>query len=235
MTGAYFHCFLPSIWSFGRTIVDFMSVLFRAASFAATSFCALAAMGAIPAQQAVGAPLFPPPAVEPLPPVPAVESTPGDGIATDVVPDVVPTINFPAHPKVASLAALVSRYADASLGDREADCLAKAVYFESKGEPLDGQLAVAEVIMNRAKSGRFASTLCGVVKQPSQFSFVRGGGFPPVVNQAMWREAVGVAQVAMNGLWESTAPNALYFHAKRVSPNWGKQRVAAVGNHIFYR
>ena len=137
--------------------------------------------------------------------------------------------------RASSLSALVDKHASDSVGDREADCLAKAVYFESKGEPLNGQLAVAEVVMNRAKSGRFANTLCGVVKQPSQFSFVRGGGFPPVVNQAMWRQAVGVAQVAMSGLWESSAPNALYFHARRVSPNWGKAPIATVGNHIFYR
>ena len=210
----------------------------RAASFAATSFCALATMGAFPSTQAVGAPLFAPLISEPLPPEPAVQASPEDGIATDISPDQIPTIIFQKptqRPQAATLAALVNNHASDSVGDREADCLAKAVYFESKGEPLNGQLAVAEVVMNRAKSGRFARTLCGVVKQPSQFSFVRGGGFPPIVNQAMWRQAVGVAQVAMNGLWESTAPNALYFHATRVSPNWGKQRVAVVGNHIFYR
>jgi N-acetylmuramoyl-L-alanine amidase len=164
-----------------------------------------------------------------------METSLSDGVVTDISPDQIPVITFQKRPRAASLAALVDKHASDSVGDREADCLAKAVYFESKGEPLNGQLAVAEVVLNRARSGRFAGTLCGVVKQPSQFSFVRGGGFPPVVNQAMWRQAVGVAQVAMNGLWESTAPNALYFHAKRVSPNWGKQRVAAVGNHIFYR
>ena len=226
---------MPVTWLFGRTIVDCMSSLFRAASYAATSFCALAAMGAFPSTQAVGAPLFPPVVSEPLPAEPILESGASDGIATDISPDAIPAIAFPTRPRASSLASLVANHASDSVGDPQADCLAKAVYFESKGEPLDGQLAVAEVIMNRAKSGRFAGTLCGVVKQPSQFSFVRGGGFPAVVNQAMWRKAVGVAQVAMNGLWESTAPNALYFHAKRVSPNWGKQRVAAVGNHIFYR
>jgi N-acetylmuramoyl-L-alanine amidase len=212
-----------------------MSSLFRAASYAATSFCALAAMGAFPSTQAVGAPLFPPVVSEPLPVEPVLETGTQNGVVTDISPDAVPAISFPKRPRVASLAALVDQHSNSSIGDQQADCLAKAVYFESKGEPLDGQLAVAEVIMNRAKSGRFAGTLCGVVKQPSQFSFVRGGGFPPVVNQAMWRKAVGVAQVAMNGLWESSAPNALYFHAKRVSPNWGKKRVTSVGNHIFYR
>ena len=215
-----------------------MSVAFRTAGFAVTSVCALAMMGAFPATQAIGAPLVAPTINDPLPATPMLENGVNDGIATDISPDDVPAIKFPARPQravSASLAALVANHGASSLGAGEADCLAKAVYFEAKGEPLDGQLAVAEVIMNRAKSGRFARTLCGVVKQPSQFSFVRGGGFPAVVNQAMWRQAVGVAQVAMNGLWSSSAPDALYFHASRVSPNWGKQRVAAVGNHIFYR
>jgi N-acetylmuramoyl-L-alanine amidase len=214
-----------------------MSRFYRAASVAVTSFCALAAMGAIPAQQAVGAPFFPQPAVEPLPPAPVMETGADVGINIDIPADQIPAITFPVRPTVqsSSLSAMVSRYAGNTPGSAEADCLAKAVYFESKGEPLSGQLAVAEVVLNRAKSGRFATSLCGVVKQPSQFSFVRGGGFPPVVNQAMWQQAVGVAHVAINGLWEGPAKGALFFHATRVSPNWGKRPVATVGNHVFYR
>jgi N-acetylmuramoyl-L-alanine amidase len=214
-----------------------MSRFYRAASVAVTSICALAAMGAIPAQQAIGAPFFPQSVVEPLPPVPALENNANDGISADIPVEALPVIDFPVRPKVqaTSLTAMVSQFANATPGSSELDCLAKAVYFEAKGEPLNGQLAVAEVIMNRAKSGRFASTLCGVVKQPSQFSFVRGSAFPAVVYPAMWRQAVGVAHVAMNKLWDGPAQGALYFHAKRVSPNWGKQRVAAIGNHVFYR
>lgn len=216
-----------------------MSRVFRAASAAATSFCALAAAGAFLSSQALGAPLFPPVANEPLPPAPVIEREADDGIvvgdSSDISPDQIPAIVFPRRSGGASLASLVQQYSAGSVGDREADCLAKAVYFESKGEPLSGQLAVAEVIINRAKSGKFAGTLCGVVKQPSQFSFVRRGGFPAVVNQAMWRQAVGVAHVAINGLSDGPAQGALYFHAKRVSPNWGKRHVATVGNHIFYR
>jgi N-acetylmuramoyl-L-alanine amidase len=214
-----------------------MSRFSGTASIAVTSFCAFALIGAVPAQQAIGAPFFPPPSVEPLPPAPVVETGAEVGINTDIPVEQIPAIIFPVRPTVSSssLSAVVSRFAASTPGSAEADCLAKAVYFESKGEPLSGQLAVAEVILNRAKSGRFASSLCGVVKQPSQFSFVRGGGFPRVVNQAMWQQAVGVAHVAMNGLWEGPAKGALFFHATRVSPNWGKKRVATVGNHIFYR
>ncbi|MEN2787747.1 cell wall hydrolase [Sphingomonas qilianensis] len=114
-------------------------------------------------------------------------------------------------------------------------CLASAIYFESKGEPLPGQLAVAEVIINRSKSGRFAKSVCAVVTQAGQFSFVRGGRIPAIASNANYRTALAVAQVALRDQWDSPAPQALYFHARRVSPGWRKTKVASIGNHIFYR
>lgn len=135
-----------------------------------------------------------------------------------------------------SLSALVDAHGDADAVDGDMKCLAGAVYFESKGESLEGQLAVARVIINRAKSGRFADSLCGVVYQPSQFSFVRGRGMPPIREQSQsWREAVAIAQIAMNDSWNSRAEGALFFHARRVSPGWGKAKLAMIDNHIFYR
>ncbi|KAA9017170.1 MULTISPECIES: cell wall hydrolase [Sphingobium] len=135
-----------------------------------------------------------------------------------------------------SLAALVDAQGAPEELDGDMKCLAGAVYFESKGESLEGQLAVARVIINRAKSGRFADSLCGVVYQPSQFSFVRGGGIPPVRTESRsWREAVAIAQIAANDSWDSRAEGALFFHARRVSPGWGKARLASIDNHIFYR
>ena len=136
-----------------------------------------------------------------------------------------------------SLSALVADFSSAEVEDEEHRCLAGAVYFESKGEPLTGQLAVAEVIINRAKSGRFAKTLCGVVKQRGQFSFIRGGQFPAIPQTSPdWRKAVAIARIAQQDLAESNAPKALFFHARRVSPGWKKlTRVATVGNHVFYR
>lgn len=135
-----------------------------------------------------------------------------------------------------SLAALVDAQGEPEELEGDMKCLAGAVYFESKGESLEGQLAVARVIINRAKSGRFASSLCGVVYQPSQFSFVRGGGMPPVRTESRsWREAVAIAQIAANDSWDSRAEGALFFHARRVSPGWGKARLASIDNHIFYR
>lgn len=115
-------------------------------------------------------------------------------------------------------------------------CLAAAIYFESKGEPLEGQLAVGRVVVDRSKSGRFPSTYCGVVRQPSQFSFVRGGQIPAIrTASAAWRTAQAIAKIAHDGSWQSPAKGALFFHARYVSPGWRLQRVAQVNNHIFYR
>ena len=139
--------------------------------------------------------------------------------------------------KPRSLAELVSRQIMPASLDRDTECLATSVYFEAKGEPLEGQLAVAEVIRNRAASGgRFPSSVCGVVMQKGQFHFVRNGGFPPVVKSGRaWREAVAVARIATEDSWDSRASKALFFHATRVSPGWNKTRVATLGNHVFYR
>ena len=136
-----------------------------------------------------------------------------------------------------SLADLVSDYSATDTPDEETDCLARAVYYESKGEPLAGQLTVADVILNRAHSGgRFPSSVCGVVRQAGQFSFVRRGVIPtPPSGSRDWRIAVAIAQIAMQDLADGGAPRALFFHARSVRPGWRLTRVAAIGNHVFYR
>lgn len=136
----------------------------------------------------------------------------------------------------ASLAAAVAAQAVPGSVDADLNCLAGAIYFESKGEPLDGQLAVANVIINRMKSGRFPRSICAVVTQPGQFSFVRAGRMPGVstANPA-YRTALAVAQVAMERHWESPVASALFFHARHVAPGWRLTRVGTVGSHVFYR
>jgi hypothetical protein len=115
-------------------------------------------------------------------------------------------------------------------------CLAGAIYFEARGEPLAGQLAVGRVIVNRAESDRFPSSYCGVVLQPAQFSFVRGGQIPSIdTDSPAWQTAKAVAKIAHEGLWDSPAKGALFFHAAYVSPHWGLTRLAKVDHHIFYR
>lgn len=149
---------------------------------------------------------------------------------------VSPAATAAAPASFATLSAAVAAQDAPGTLDRELECLAGATYFESRGEPLEGQLAVAEVIINRAESGRFADSICGVVHQRGQFSFVRGGKMPSINRDSRaWREALAVAQVAQDEEWESSASDALFFHARRVSPKWRLKRVAAVGNHIFYR
>lgn len=143
----------------------------------------------------------------------------------------------PAEETLATLDALVDRHAAATTPDEESECLARAVYFESRGEPLAGQLAVAEVIINRARSGRFAATFCGVVRQPYQFSFVRRGYIPqPPRGSRDWLRAVAIARIATGELAQGGAEGALFFHARRINPGWRRlTRIATVGNHVFYR
>lgn len=207
-----------------------MNRLLRAASFAAASLTFV--FGApslaweltgtpltseIPEQPGIGAP---PPAAS-APPVAAIEPAP------------VVEVEKPAR---RSLAELVADHASAQTADAQHECLAGAVYFESKGEPLHGQLSVAEVVLNRARSGRFPASACAVVKQRGQFSFIRGGRFPAIARTSLaWKRAVAIAHIAVQDLADGPAPKALFFHAKRVSPRWRLTRVAAVGNHIFYR
>lgn len=135
-----------------------------------------------------------------------------------------------------TLASLVRSQAASTPADREQHCLASAIYFEAKGEPLDGQLAVARVILDRTASGRFATTPCGVVMQRGQFSFIRGGSIPAIArDNGQWRTAVAIAKIAQGDLWNSSTQGALFFHARRVAPNWRMARVGAIGNHVFYR
>ena len=137
----------------------------------------------------------------------------------------------------ADLATLVAQLRSSEPGSRELECLAAGVYFESKSEPLAGQLAVGEVIANRANSGgRFPSTYCGVLFQRGQFSFVRGKSWPRVKRESkQWKTAVAIARIVDQDLKDSVVGKALFFHARRVSPRWRLKRVATVGNHIFYR
>lgn len=134
------------------------------------------------------------------------------------------------------LTAMVARLRSSDTATHQLACLATAIYFEAKSEPLAGQLAVGEVLANRVKSGRFATSYCGVVMQRGQFSFIHNNSLPGVSHSsAQWKNAVAIATIVDSKLKSSEAPRALFFHAKRVSPSWNATRVATIGNHIFYR
>ena len=168
-------------------------------------------------------------------------------LSTEAVADAVLTTDDPLSPlpetdepkarPTADLAELVAQMRSTEPGSRELECLAVGVYFESKSEPLAGQLAVADVIANRANSnGRFPSSYCGVLFQRGQFSFVRGKSWPAVNRSGrQWQNAVAIAKIVDQDLKDSSVGDALFFHAKRVSPRWRLKRIASVGNHVFYR
>jgi spore germination cell wall hydrolase CwlJ-like protein len=165
--------------------------------------------------------------VQPIPDSEVPEAPEAD--ADDASPDTAPV-------SAASLQQLVVKQASSAPLSRELNCLAGAIYFESKSEPLVGQLAVGRVIVARSRSGRFPNSYCGVVYQPSQFSFVRGGSMPSIPKASQdWKEAVAIAQIAHEGSWKSPVEGAMFFHAARVSPGWRLARVGKLGNHIFYR
>jgi spore germination cell wall hydrolase CwlJ-like protein len=134
------------------------------------------------------------------------------------------------------LASMVAELRGPEAGSRELECLATGIYFESKGEPLKGQLAVGQVIANRADSGRFPSTYCGVLFQRGQFSFIHGRSLPHVSHSnRQWQTAVAIAKIVDKDLKDSVVGDALFFHARYVSPGWRLKRVASIGNHVFFR
>ena len=136
------------------------------------------------------------------------------------------------------LKTLVAAHGTGPALDAEGNCLATAVYFESMGESLEGQLAVAQVVINRARSGKYPTTLCAVVKQKAQFSFVRAGQFPRVdAGCEAWRKAQAIARIASAEMAKVIPTDVLWYHADYVAPSWGRRlaRVEKIGAHIFYR
>jgi len=143
----------------------------------------------------------------------------------------------PAVHATGDLTSMVAQLKSSEPGTHELDCLATGIYFEAKSEPLAGQLAVGKVIANRAQSGgRFPSTYCGVLFQHGQFSFVHSHSLPSVPRAShQWQTAVAIAKIVDQRLKESGVGDALFFHARYVSPGWHLKRIAAIGNHVFYR
>lgn len=160
----------------------------------------------------------------------------GSSIAVAPVPILSAPIEVaPAPPP--SLRDLVDAHAGTEAPNADQECIATAVYFEARGEPIEGQLAVAEVVLNRAASGKYPASICAVVKQPAQFSFVRKGRFPPIAKATeAWRKAVAIAHVARERLAQQIDAGVLWYHATFVRPGWGRRltRVTQIGAHIFY-
>jgi spore germination cell wall hydrolase CwlJ-like protein len=138
---------------------------------------------------------------------------------------------------VQTLEALVETKAGADTPDAEQECLARAVYFEARSEPLEGQLAVADVVLNRVASDRYPDTICEVVVQRAQFSFIRNGKFPSVDRTTnAWRKAVAIAEIARKDIADEVSDKVLWYHADYVAPVWrhALTRETQIGAHIFY-
>lgn len=182
---------------------------------------------------------------------PAVASTTAVANANGVVfqPQPAQSVTLSLTPSIATeaawlykggwpLYALVQKFETNAPLDQETNCLATAVYFEARGESLEGQLAVAKVVMNRAASDRYPPDWCSVVKQPAQFSFVRHGEFPQAdTNSDAWKKAEAIAELAAANVVPSVGPDVLWYHADYVAPAWrhNLQEVEQIGAHIFYR
>jgi spore germination cell wall hydrolase CwlJ-like protein len=120
--------------------------------------------------------------------------------------------------------------------DAELECMTKVIHKEARNQSRKGQLAVAQIVMNRIKSGSFPNTVCGVANQPRQF--FQTASYNPNRDTAQWRTALSVAREALAGSAPAVVPGAMFYHADYIAPNsWfrTRQRVATLGNHIFYR
>ena len=126
---------------------------------------------------------------------------------------------------------------------RATDCLTQAVYYEARSEPVDGQRAVAQVVLNRVRDRAFPHSVCGVVFQGSQrrtgcqFSFTCDGSMAHRLEPSAWDRARSVAQAALSGSVYAPIGSATYYHANYILPWWASSltRIGAVGSHIFYR
>jgi spore germination cell wall hydrolase CwlJ-like protein len=169
--------------------------------------------------------------------------------------DAIDQIDTTTQP--ALTAAVLSEYAESvftptgkkvKLAESEKLCLAQAIYHEARGESREGQLAVVNVIINRAMSKRYPSTICGVVFQNAdrgrykcQFTFACDGRSDLGRERGAWNRSVGLAETAfyefMRGQRPGVVPDSvLFYHTTAVAPSWSRafRRVAAIGSHIFY-
>ena len=128
---------------------------------------------------------------------------------------------------------------------QQGNCLADAMYYEARGEGRAGQLAIAEVVYNRMRSGYYPNTICSVVFEGAdlhtgcQFSFTCSGDMARRKSPVVWRRTQRLALQIVTGLVHlgDTTGGALSFHAQDVAPGWADtmSRTIQIGHHIFYR
>ncbi len=132
----------------------------------------------------------------------------------------------------------LSANAYAKSPETQINCIAENIYHEAKGEPHSGQVAVANVVMNRVNDKRFPSTPCAVVNQKTkgtcQFSWVCSGK-RAIRNIKIFAEAKRIAEDVYYGRQSDVTNGSKFFHSTSVSPRWKRSRTLKIGRHIFYR
>lgn len=147
-----------------------------------------------------------------------------------------PPVPGSAPPPVPQPVDVVAAKPTKQVSAKEFRCLAMNVYWESRGQPLAGQLAVAHVTLNRAAAANFPASICGVVYQSCQFGWTCDGRGDIPAESAAWKEAEEVAQRALDGDDDPTG-GALYFHQLSEHPQWAKGRYGhrvVIGQHVFF-
>jgi spore germination cell wall hydrolase CwlJ-like protein len=179
------------------------------------------------------------PPATPAPAAPAAQTA-------KAAPDVPVPPNVTALASTGKAAAKPAETKTASLTEkrnRELMCLAKAVYFEARGESETGQLAVAQVVLNRVAHPFYPDTICDVVfenqqrRNKCQFSFACDGRSDRPRNQAAWAQAIKLAKKSMHGTRIEAVGKSTHYHANYVRPRWIGDMVKQkqIGKHIFYR
>ncbi len=200
------------------------------------------AYASIPTPQAVGPALRPsllgpPPPISPLPAVLEMQNlTPEQALAANQAIPIATLPNPPAKPFT---------MADAADEDktRAETCLAQAVYYEAGFEPVDGERAVAQVVLNRVRHPVYPKTVCGVVFQGAelktgcQFTFTCDGALGRTPEEKAWARAVQIAHAALNGYVMKPVGEATHYHTQYVVPYWSPSlvKLTQIGQHIFYR
>lgn len=119
---------------------------------------------------------------------------------------------------------------DSSANLKDKKCMAEVIYRESRGEPYLGQLAVGQVVINRAKHYLFPNTICEVLFQKGQFPWTKNfDGFKAP------HSFLPLAELVLSGKHELATFKATHFHATYVDPKWKLRKVTQIGNHIFYK
>ncbi|PWK60483.1 cell wall hydrolase [Roseicyclus mahoneyensis] len=128
-------------------------------------------------------------------------------------------------------------------GDAQWRCMTEAIYFEARGETIEGQYAVAEVILNRVDSANYPDTVCGVITQGTgrryacQFTYTCDGIPEVITDQRAWNRAGQIARIMLDDAPRPLTAGATHYHADWVNPHWARvyPRTATYGTHIFYR